>query len=199
MRIILFLILLVSAGFLIWKYADLPSSLQKNEQNTSVHIVKKGDTLSSISRKYDVSIPSLKRNNHLSSDTITIGQKLKLKSNTQTKASKPSTASVQSKKATPKKVSSASPKKALRKKELPKNVVMENARIAIDIDSKNQVYLKNKAGKFVPAGTIIYDSKADSNGLEIKTITFRDLQGKETTLPANSADAELVIRTALKK
>ena len=75
---------------------------------------------------------------------------------------------------------------------------MESSSIGIDIDDKNQVYLKTKDGKFAPAGAIIYGSDADANGMEIKTITYRDLKGRETTLPG-SADPESVIRLSLKK
>ncbi|MFS4494452.1 glucosaminidase domain-containing protein [Maribacter sp. 2308TA10-17] len=45
---------------------------KKNE----VHVVKEGDTLYSISRKYSVSVDDLKRWNYMYSDTISVGQKI---------------------------------------------------------------------------------------------------------------------------
>ncbi len=43
------------------------------------HTVKKGETLYSISRKYKITVSQLKKSNNLSSNTIRIGQKLKIK------------------------------------------------------------------------------------------------------------------------
>ena len=40
------------------------------------HIVKKGETLSSIARKYKTSVPKIKSKNKLKSDKLQIGQKL---------------------------------------------------------------------------------------------------------------------------
>ena len=42
----------------------------------SVHVVKKGETLSQIARKYHVSVSQLKKWNNLKSDNLSIGQKL---------------------------------------------------------------------------------------------------------------------------
>ena len=42
----------------------------------SVHIVKKGETLNQIAKKYNVSVSQLKKWNNLRSDTLSIGQKL---------------------------------------------------------------------------------------------------------------------------
>ena len=42
------------------------------------HVVKKGESLGSIARKYHVTVSSIKSWNHLKRDTITIGQKLKI-------------------------------------------------------------------------------------------------------------------------
>lgn len=44
--------------------------------NTKVHLVKEGDTLYSISKKYAVSVADLKRWNYLYTNTIAVGQKL---------------------------------------------------------------------------------------------------------------------------
>ncbi|SOE20657.1 membrane-bound lytic murein transglycosylase D [Spirosomataceae bacterium TFI 002] len=55
------------------------SNTQK--RSSIVHVVEKGDTLWNIAAKYpDVSIDEIKRLNNLSSNTVKVGQKLKLKS-----------------------------------------------------------------------------------------------------------------------
>lgn len=46
--------------------------------STTVHTVAKGDTLTSLAKKYNTSVPSLKSANGLRSDTISLGQKLKI-------------------------------------------------------------------------------------------------------------------------
>lgn len=51
--------------------------LKKNKRHR-VHTVRKGDSLSSISKKYHVSIPSIKKANSMKSDRLQIGQKLKI-------------------------------------------------------------------------------------------------------------------------
>ncbi len=51
---------------------------QKNAGYYTYHIVKRGDTLYDIARKYNTSVASLKSLNHLSRNTIRVGQKLKL-------------------------------------------------------------------------------------------------------------------------
>ena len=48
----------------------------KEISDRSVHIVKKGETLSQIARKYHVSVNQLKKWNNLKSDNLSIGQKL---------------------------------------------------------------------------------------------------------------------------
>ncbi len=48
--------------------------------NYTTHTVEKGDTLYSISRKYFVSVPDLMELNNMDSTTISIGQKLQVKS-----------------------------------------------------------------------------------------------------------------------
>jgi LysM repeat protein len=52
---------------------------QKQKAMSDVYAVKPGDTLSAIAVKYKTTVDSLKRINQLKSDTIQIGQKLKLK------------------------------------------------------------------------------------------------------------------------
>ena len=56
------------------RYAKLINLIYDNQ----IHRVKKGDTLSRISRRYNVSIKSIKILNNLKSDLIKIDQKLKL-------------------------------------------------------------------------------------------------------------------------
>lgn len=51
---------------------------------STIHTVVKGDTLSSIAKKYGVTITDLKKTNKLTSDTIKIGQKLQIPSSTNT-------------------------------------------------------------------------------------------------------------------
>ena len=46
------------------------------QKHNGVYVVKEGDTLYSISRKYSVSVDDLKRWNYMYSDTISVGQKL---------------------------------------------------------------------------------------------------------------------------
>ena len=50
----------------------------KKHKRQQVYTVKKGDSLTSISRKYQVSIPSIKKANGMKSDRLQIGQKLKI-------------------------------------------------------------------------------------------------------------------------
>jgi LysM repeat protein len=58
-----------------------PNSKPKNEtaKTKKYHKVKKGDTLFSISKKYDLSVNELKDINHLRKNEISIGQKLRVK------------------------------------------------------------------------------------------------------------------------
>ena len=56
------------------------SSTSKNTKSTvKTHTVKKGETLSSISRKYGCTVNDLKKWNGLKSNTVKVGQKLKIK------------------------------------------------------------------------------------------------------------------------
>jgi membrane-bound lytic murein transglycosylase D len=55
------------------------SSSSKATTTAKTHTVKKGETLSSISRKYGCSVADLKKWNNLKSNTVIVGQKLKIK------------------------------------------------------------------------------------------------------------------------
>ena len=44
----------------------------------TVHVVKKGDTLYSISKKYNISVSDLVKNNNIKNNNISIGQNLKI-------------------------------------------------------------------------------------------------------------------------
>jgi LysM repeat protein len=193
MKFFLLLLLLLAGGFAFWKFNDSQESDKIINDGSITHVVVKGDTLSSLARKHRTTVASIKKRNSLSSDTILLGTTLSIMAGNRVQTPAATiTRNENLKKDLPK------PKKVMTKKELPKSTVMESSSIGIDIDDKNQVYLKTKDGKFAPAGTIIYGSDADANGMEIKTITYRDLKGKETTLPG-SADPQSVIRLALKK
>lgn len=55
-----------------------PKPQPKSASKTTTHKVSKGDTLYSISRKYGVSVKQIKDANNLSSDNLSIGQRLKI-------------------------------------------------------------------------------------------------------------------------
>ncbi|SNS79679.1 peptidoglycan endopeptidase LytE [Bacillus sp. OK838] len=55
-----------------------PSNVTQTPANSATYIVVKGDTLSGISRKTNLTVAQLKSNNSLKSDLIRVGQKLKL-------------------------------------------------------------------------------------------------------------------------
>lgn len=66
-----------------------PSTPSSSKDRTK-YVVKAGDTLSTISRKYSVTVKQLKEWNNLSSDTIYVGQTLHLKqTNSSNNSSKP--------------------------------------------------------------------------------------------------------------
>lgn len=52
---------------------------EKVTTNSVYHTVEKGDTLYSISRKYDVSVDDIKKLNNLTDNALSVGQKLKVK------------------------------------------------------------------------------------------------------------------------
>jgi LysM repeat protein len=47
-------------------------------EKTAVHIVKKGESLYTISKKYNVSIDSIKDANSINNDELQVGQRLKI-------------------------------------------------------------------------------------------------------------------------
>ncbi len=53
--------------------------LEKNDNTSNFHIVASGETLYSISKRYKISVLTLKNKNNLSSNVIFIGQKLIIK------------------------------------------------------------------------------------------------------------------------
>ncbi len=56
---------------------DLPESV--SSKSTYVHMVERGESLYSIAQKYDTSVKRLKYINHIRSNKIVVGQKLKIK------------------------------------------------------------------------------------------------------------------------
>jgi membrane-bound lytic murein transglycosylase D len=61
------------------KASSSKSSGSKSSGTVKTHTVKKGETLSSISRKYGCTVNQLKKWNGLKSNTVKVGQKLKIK------------------------------------------------------------------------------------------------------------------------
>ena len=59
------------------KSSPVYTSIQK--ENTKEYVVRKGDTLYSIAKRYNTTIENLKRNNNLKGNTISIGQVLNIK------------------------------------------------------------------------------------------------------------------------
>jgi len=52
---------------------------EKKDVSTNIYTVKKGDTLYSISKKFAISVSELKNFNNLNSNSLSIGQQLKIK------------------------------------------------------------------------------------------------------------------------
>jgi len=72
--------------FELYKYDDevlkrSKREKKKNKRKVTTYTVKKGDTLYSISKRFNISVDKLKRFNKLDSNTIEIGQKLSISSN----------------------------------------------------------------------------------------------------------------------
>lgn len=65
---------------LVYEYPKLPENKIENETSTSIfHIVEKGETLYYLSKKYGVSIEDIKKRNQLSSNHLSVGQKIEIK------------------------------------------------------------------------------------------------------------------------
>ncbi len=73
--------------------SSTPAPKPTTPSSGSNYTVKAGDTLSHISRTYNTSVSELKRLNNLSSDTIYVGQTLKVTGQNSTSISKPTTPS----------------------------------------------------------------------------------------------------------
>ena len=72
------------------------SQTNQSSQNAGTYTVKAGDTLWGIANDHDTTVNALKQNNHLSSDTIYVGQVLSLGQTASTGSNSQSTASTQS-------------------------------------------------------------------------------------------------------
>ncbi|WP_283602141.1 LysM peptidoglycan-binding domain-containing protein [Ligilactobacillus aviarius] len=72
------------------------SQTNQSSQNAGMYTVKAGDTLWGIANDHDTTVNALKQNNHLSSDTIYVGQVLSLGQTASTGSHSQSTASTQS-------------------------------------------------------------------------------------------------------
>jgi LysM repeat protein len=59
--------------------AKTTSSKTTTTSTVKTHVVKKGETLNSISKKYGCTVNDLKKWNGLKSNTVIVGQKLKIK------------------------------------------------------------------------------------------------------------------------
>ena len=67
----------------ILEYKNIPYTPPKEEiETTDTYIVKRGDTLYSIANKYDITVDKLKELNNLTSNTLSIGQILKVSEET---------------------------------------------------------------------------------------------------------------------
>ena len=69
----------------LWKFdgskKQITKSKKTNKQKTkddSNYVVKKGDTLYSISKKHNTSIDEIKKKNKLKNDQLNVGQRLKI-------------------------------------------------------------------------------------------------------------------------
>src|SRR4051812_4193516 len=57
---------------------DSPSTKKKDEERKDMHVVRRGETLWGIARKYEVSVGEMMDLNHLSNDKVHEGQALKI-------------------------------------------------------------------------------------------------------------------------
>ena len=58
-------------------YELFPKSV-KLKQQVSYHRIKKGDTLSALAKKYGTRVEKIRHQNHLKTDYLRIGQKIKI-------------------------------------------------------------------------------------------------------------------------
>ena len=77
---------LVNANLSIGQQLKVPAS-QNNISSPIIYTVKKGDSLYSIATKYNVTVNDIKKLNNLSSNNLSIGQKLNIPSNSNTSSS----------------------------------------------------------------------------------------------------------------
>lgn len=63
----------------ITEYVGVPYTFTGEMANTNYYVVKKGDSLWSIANKYGITVNKLKELNNLSSNMVTVGQKLLIK------------------------------------------------------------------------------------------------------------------------
>lgn len=68
------------SSIVVGETKKIPAAPVAPATTASVHTVGKGDTLTSVAKKYSTTVPSLKSANGLRSDTISLGQKLKIPS-----------------------------------------------------------------------------------------------------------------------
>ena len=68
----------------IGQVLKIPSSESNNMGTTNTYVVKSGDSLYSIARKYNTTVDEIKRLNNLSSNLLSIGQVLKIPSDSST-------------------------------------------------------------------------------------------------------------------
>jgi N-acetylmuramoyl-L-alanine amidase len=52
--------------------------LNRRQDSGDVYVIARGDTLSAIAARYNVSVATLKRHNGITSETIRVGQRLKI-------------------------------------------------------------------------------------------------------------------------
>lgn len=69
---------LLSNELQIGQILKISGELSNNAENSNSYTVQKGDSLYSIARKYNTTVNELKRLNNLSSNLLSVGQKLKL-------------------------------------------------------------------------------------------------------------------------